>query len=123
MPRTRILLDQNTPIGLRRLPSACEVITAASMGWEAVENGDLIQAAEHAGFAVLIICDRNIRYQQNSGERLIALIELTTNHWADIRANSAGLRAAIEAATPGSYATVTIPRSALRRRPFPRTEC
>ncbi len=34
-----------------------------------MENGALIHAAEAAGFAILITCDRNIRYQQNLAAR------------------------------------------------------
>lgn len=55
MPRIRILLDQNAPLGLRRILGGHEVATAASRGWSTVENGDLIRAAEQAGFAVLIL--------------------------------------------------------------------
>jgi hypothetical protein len=69
MPRIRILLDQNAPLGLRRLLSGHDVVTAASVGWSTIQSGDLIRAAEAAGFAVLITCDRNIRYQQNLAGR------------------------------------------------------
>lgn len=91
------------------------------MGWDMIENGDLIRAAEAAGFTVLITCDRNIRYQQNLSGRRIALIELSTNHWAIIREHIAELAAAVESAIPGSYATVVFQHRALRRRPFTRT--
>lgn len=59
MPRIRILLDQNAPLGLRRL-SGHDVVTAARLGWSTIQNGDLIRAAEEAGCTVLITCDRNI---------------------------------------------------------------
>jgi hypothetical protein len=115
----RILLDQNAPIGLRHLLSGYDVATAPGMGWSTIQNGDLIKAAEEAGFTILITCDQNIRYQQNLSGRRLALIELSTNHWAIVRDNSADLFDAIDAARPGSYATVTFPRPPLRRRPFP----
>jgi hypothetical protein len=101
-PRIRILLDQNAPLGLRRLLTGHDVVTAARLGWSTIQNGDLVRAAEEAGFAVLITCDRNIRHEQNLAGRKLALIELTTNQWATIRDNIADVLAAIETATSGS---------------------
>jgi hypothetical protein len=76
MPRIRILLDQNAPLGLRRLLSGHNVATAARLGWSTIQNGDLIRAGEEAGFAVLVTCDRNIRHQQNLAGRQLALTGL-----------------------------------------------
>jgi hypothetical protein len=118
MPRTRILLDQNTPLGLRHFLTGHDVVPARSMGWAMIENGALIKAAEEAGFAILITCDRNIRYQQNLTGRQIAVIELTTSTWPVIRARLDDVIAAVQSATPGSYITVTFPRPPKRRRPF-----
>ena len=120
MPRIRILLDQNAPFGLRRLLTGHDVVAAGRLGWSTIQNGDLIRAAEEAGFAVRITCDRNIRYQQNLAGRQLALIELTTNQWATIRDNIADVLAAIEAATPGGYATIRFPKPPRRRRPYHR---
>jgi hypothetical protein len=57
MPRVRILLDQNAPLGLL---AGYDVVTATHLGWSTIQNGDLIRAAEEAGCTVLITCDRNI---------------------------------------------------------------
>jgi len=92
------------------------------MGWGEVTNGDLIRAAEEAGFAVLITCDRNIRYQQNLTGRRIALIEIAGGGWPVIREHPDRVRAGIAAAQPGSYSIITLPRPSLRRRPYPRVE-
>jgi hypothetical protein len=118
MPSIRILLDQNTPLGLRRILTDYEVIPARSMGWAATENGALISAAEQAGFAIMITCDRNIKYQQNLTGRQIAIIELTTALWPVIRTRANQILAAVQAATPGSYQEVPFDRPPLRRRPF-----
>jgi hypothetical protein len=61
-----VLLDNGTPRGLATFLSAHTVEEARSRGWEALENGALIQAAEDAGFEVLVTTDKNIRYQQIS---------------------------------------------------------
>jgi hypothetical protein len=86
------------------------------MGWGEVTNGDLIRAAEDAGFAVLITCDRNIRYQQNLTGRRIALIEIVGDGWPVIRDHLDQILAAIATAQPGSYSVVALPRPPLRRR-------
>lgn len=38
---------------------------ARSRGWENLGNGELLDAAEAAGFDVFVMTDQNIRYQQN----------------------------------------------------------
>lgn len=50
------------------------------MGWQGVGNGELLDHAEADGFRLLIIADKNFRYQQNMRDRRIAILELWTNH-------------------------------------------
>lgn len=119
----RILLDQNAPIGLRRALTAHEVVISRDIGWGELANGDLIRSAEEAGFAILITCDRNIRYQQNLSTRTIALIELTNGLWPVVRNHLDEIAKAVSAATPGSYTIIPMPRPPLRRRPWPTSEC
>lgn len=117
---SRILLDQNVPLGLRRSLSPHEVVAARQMGWSRLSNGELIRAADENGFDILITCDRNIPYQQNLSGRRIALIEMTTGAWHVVRNYLDRVVAAVDAAAPGSYTTVTIPQPPLRRRPYSR---
>jgi hypothetical protein len=53
--------------------------------------------------------DKNIRYQQNLAGRRIAVVVLSTPQWPLVRLHTAKIAAAINAATPGSYAEVQIP--------------
>ena len=103
MPRIRILPGQNAPLGLL---TGHDVVTVARLGSSTIQNGDLIRAAEEAGFAVLITWDRNIRYQQQLTGRQLTLIELTTNQWATIRDHIADVQAVIETATPRAANTM-----------------
>jgi hypothetical protein len=114
----RILLDEGVPIGVRTLVTGFHVEAVAEMGWAGLSNGDLIRAAEEAGFAVMITCDQNIRHQQNLAGRRLALVVLTTNHWDTIRANSGRILPAVESATVGSFAIVEMPKPSRRRRPY-----
>jgi hypothetical protein len=115
----RILLDEGVPVGLRRYIQGFIVETAAEAGWAGLTNGDLIAAAEQAGFEIMVTCDQNIRYQQNLSGRLIALVVLETNHWQEIRPTADAVAAMIIAAQPGSFASISFDRPALRRRPYP----
>ncbi len=112
----RILLDEGVPIGVRTLVTGFHVEAVAGIGWAGFSNGDLIQAAEEAGFEVMITCDQNIRCQQNLAGRRLALVVLTTNHWDTIRANSGGILPAVEQATFGGFVIVQMPKPPRRRR-------
>jgi predicted nuclease of predicted toxin-antitoxin system len=47
----RVLFDQGTPAPLRRILSSHAVETAFVRGWSTLKNGELLTAAETAGFA------------------------------------------------------------------------
>ncbi len=66
----KILFDQGTPVPLRRHLHPWRVDTAAEMGWSQLGNGELLAAAEAAGFDLFITTDRNLRYQQNLAQRV-----------------------------------------------------
>jgi len=61
----KILFDANTPAPLARFLRGHEVVRADELGWQGLENGALLAAAEEAGFDVLLTCDQNVPYQQN----------------------------------------------------------
>ena len=105
-----ILFDHGTPKGLARALTGHTVYTAQSKGWDTLSNGALLNAAEEAGFELLLTTDRRIRYQQNLQVRRIALVVLTgTTKWSVVRQHTAGIAAAVASATPGSYGEVEIP--------------
>ena len=53
-----VLLDQNVPIGVRRILAGHDVRTAYGMGWANLSNGELINAAESGGVQVLVTATR-----------------------------------------------------------------
>jgi hypothetical protein len=75
-----ILFDHGTPKGLARALSGHTVHTAQAKGWDTLSNGELLTAAEEAGFELLLTTDRRIRHQQNLDERRIALVVLAGRH-------------------------------------------
>jgi hypothetical protein len=105
-----ILFDHGTPKGLAQVLPGHTVVTAQSRGWDRLTNGLLLDAAEQAGFHLLLSTDQGIRYQQNLAGRKIALLVLTgTTKWSRVRLHVERIAAAVNAAQPASYVEVAIP--------------
>lgn len=58
----KALFDQGTPAPLRRFLYGHEINTAYEMGWQSLQNGELVERAQAAGFAAIITTDQNLRY-------------------------------------------------------------
>jgi hypothetical protein len=69
----------------------------------------LLNAAEAAGFDLLLTTDKNMRYQQNLTGRKISIVVLGNSQWPVVRLHLDIIATAVNAATPGSYAEVDIP--------------
>ena len=104
-----ILFDQATPVPIRSFLEGHTVRTAAQQGWDKLRNGDLLTAAEEAGFDILLTTDKNMRYQQNLEGRKIAIVVLGQQQWPQLRPHIERVIEAVNAATPGSLAEVDIP--------------
>jgi hypothetical protein len=105
----KVLLDVCTPVQVRLALPRHEVRTAQKMGWGELENGALLAAAEAEGFEVFVICDKNLRYQQNLAGRKLAIVELWTNHRPTLEKHFAIIRVAVESVAPGEYRIVSPP--------------
>jgi hypothetical protein len=102
-----ILFDHGTPKGLAGALSGHAVHTAQARGWDTLGNGALLNAAEEAGFELLLTTDRRIRYQQNLRVWRIALVVLAGSTSGPASASHADrIAAVVAAATPGSYSEV-----------------
>jgi hypothetical protein len=107
-----ILFDQGTPKGLIRALAGHTVIMAQARGWDTLDNGALLNAAEAAAVDLLLTTDRRIRYQQNLTARRIAIVVLSgSTKWSRVRLEFERISAAVSAARPGSYTEVEIPFS------------
>jgi len=105
----RILFDQATPVPIRAHLDQHVVRTASQQGWDTLKNGDLLTAAEAAGFEILLTTDKNLLYQQNLTDRKIAIIVLGNQQWPQLRPHVQRVVDAITAAVPGSYIEIDIP--------------
>jgi predicted nuclease of predicted toxin-antitoxin system len=61
----KILFDQGTPVPLRRALPFGRVTTVYEQGWSTLQNGELLAAAEQAGFDVFVTTDQNLKYQHS----------------------------------------------------------
>jgi hypothetical protein len=105
----RILFDQGTPAPLRKALSAHDVKTAFECGWDKLENGALLSAAEADGFEVFVTTDQNLGYQQNLTQRRIAVVVISTTNSPRIRAHADLVKNAIDGIAPGAFLEVAIP--------------
>ena len=87
------------------------VSTAFQQGWDKLKNGELLAAAEQAGFDLRLTTDKNMRYQQNFAGRKIAVIVLGQQQWPHVRLHIQRVVDAVNSATPGSFAEIDIPYS------------
>ena len=73
------------------------------MGWGRIENGDLLNAAEDAGFDVFLTGDQNLSYQQNLKTRRIGIVEITKNNWPSVQPRVLEIVNAVESCGTGGY--------------------
>ena len=106
---SRILFDHCVPKPLRRWLPGEDVRTCHEEGWDAFQNGELLAAAESAGFGVFITADKNLRYQQNLASRRLTIIELPTNRLSLLPFLVPALQQALASAMPGSYHEIPLP--------------
>lgn len=71
-----VLFDQGTPLPIAKALVGHVVKTARQLGWDTLNNGELLRVAEEAGFEVLLTTDKNLAYQQNLRGRKIAIVVL-----------------------------------------------
>lgn len=76
------------------------------MGWARLADGELLDAAEKAGFDVLLTGDKTIRREQNMKGRKIALLYMSDNHWPIVKDHVPAIEQAIEKAQPGEVKPV-----------------
>jgi hypothetical protein len=72
------LLDNNVNRRFARLLPDYDVTHVQQLDWANLKNGLLLNAAESAGYDVLVTVDKQMQYQQNMGNRRISVIVLNS---------------------------------------------
>lgn len=98
----KVIFDENVPLPLQQFLAGHTVTTVQREGWAGIENGELLKLVD-GRFDVLVLADKNLRYQQSLKQRRIALVELPTNRWPALKQLAGKITQAVENSTPGSY--------------------
>jgi hypothetical protein len=105
----RLLIDECVDERLRNSFPGHDCQTARYAKLAGLKNGDLLSAAEAAGFDVLVTVDQSIPDQQNLEDRKIALLILSapTNRLRDLRPLIPAALAVLDAIRPGQVVRVS----------------
>jgi predicted nuclease of predicted toxin-antitoxin system len=105
----RILLDECVNQRLRNHFPKHDVQSAQYAGLGGLKNGDLLNAAEAAGFEVLLTVDRGFEYEQNLAGRSIAVVIFRTESIAleELLPLVPPCLVRLESIQPGEIATIT----------------
>jgi hypothetical protein len=107
----KIMLDECVPVQIRDALPKHEIHSATDPQWRGLNNGELLHLAERQEFKVIIVADKNMRYQQNLSSRNITILELWANHRPTLEQHFQYIRIAVEQMLPGQYLELTAPVS------------
>jgi hypothetical protein len=107
----RILIDECVDERFRNALRGHDCQTARYAGLAGLENGELLTAAEAAGFEVFLTVDQGIEYQQNLLTRKLAVIILraNSNRLKDLLPLASICLARIKSLEPGKVIRVDAP--------------
>ncbi|MDX2152566.1 MAG: hypothetical protein SFV54_17635 [Bryobacteraceae bacterium] len=105
----RLLIDECVDQRLRLPFAGHECQTVGYAGLSGVKNGILLDAAEAAGFEVIITTDQEIPFQQSVANRRIAVLILCarTNRLADLEGLVPAACAALAEIKPGTVVRIS----------------
>lgn len=105
----RILIDECIDERLRHEFSVHNCQTARYAKLAGLKNGDLLTAAEAAGFDAIVTVDQNIPFQQNPSGRTIAVVILSapTNRLGDLRKLFPAALVALDSIRPGEVVKIS----------------
>ena len=87
----KILIDEDLDVRLRHLFPHYDAYTVEYMGWKGLSNGEMLDKADGAGFALLVTGDTTMFHEQHLRRRSIQILVIARDrpmddaHKADIR--------------------------------------
>jgi predicted nuclease of predicted toxin-antitoxin system len=104
----KILLDECLPLDFRHSFSSHEAHTVQWAGFKGKSNGELLRAAELAGYDVLLTVDQAIPQQQDAAGRKLSiiLIRSRTNQIQDLLPFVDTILAALKLIQPGQMVII-----------------
>lgn len=103
----RILIDACLPTQLKTLLEGSEIKTAREMGWQQLDNGQLLEKAS-GRFDVLLTMDKSMPSQQVVARYavMVLVVRAASNRIADLVPLLPKIQGAIEAVTLGTAISV-----------------
>jgi predicted nuclease of predicted toxin-antitoxin system len=74
----KLLLDENVPKQLKNDLLNHQVFTSRELGWNGIEDTQVLQLLIDNHFDALITCDKNIQHQQNFRKYSVTVVVLDT---------------------------------------------
>jgi predicted nuclease of predicted toxin-antitoxin system len=107
----KILLDECLPIDFRHSFPTHEAHTAQWAGLKGKKNGDLLRAAEAAGYDVLLTVDQGFPHQQSPVRRRLSIIVIRsqTNQMEDLLPLVTTILRMLETIQPGQTIAIPLP--------------
>ena len=104
----KILLDECLPLDFRHSFPTHDAHTAQWAGFKGKKNGELLRAAEVAGYNVLLTVDQGIPHEQHpSGPKLaIILVRSRTNQLEHLLPLVRAILQALETIQPGQVVVI-----------------
>jgi predicted nuclease of predicted toxin-antitoxin system len=103
----KILLDECLPLDFRLSFSSHEAHTVRWVGFQSKKNGELLSAAESAGYDVLLTVDRGIPQQRSASPKIsIILLRSRTNQLEDLLPLVDAILNALTTITPGQIVSI-----------------
>ena len=104
----KILLDECLPLDFRHSFPEHDAHTVLWADFKSKKNGELLRAAEQAGYDVLVTVDQGIPHQQPSSSRRLSiiLIRAQTNQLEDLLPIVNANPSALNTITPGQILLV-----------------
>ena len=104
----KILLDECLPFDFRHSFPSHEAHTAQWAGLKSKKNGELLLAAEMAGYEVLLTVDQGIPHQHHSAGRKLSiiLVRSRTNQIEDLLPFVDAILNALNRITPGQIVPI-----------------
>jgi len=107
----KILLDECLPIDFRHSFPTHEAHTAQWAGLKGKKNGDLLRAAEAAGYDVLLTVDQGFPHQHSPVRRRLSIIVIRsqTNQMEDLLPLVTTILRMLETIQPGQTIAIPLP--------------
>ncbi len=104
----KLLLDECVTRFVKRDLAGHEVLTVEEAGLKGLQNGALLRSAATESFDVLVTVDKNIPYQQNTGDLTTAILILVakSNAYAQLQPLMPQVLEALGKIKPGEIITI-----------------